>query len=412
MARRIVAAVRTIAVEAIYLSLHGSLVTATNPTPERDLIRAVAAAAPGIPIGISFDFHANLAADMLNGVTVASGYRTYPHIDMAETAQRVLAMLTGAVEQKLAPARAVRKLPWVLLSHNMRTEAGPTAGPMAALMALAAAAEAEAGLLDVSLFGGFSYGDTPYAGPTIMVHANGDRALAESVADRLAAGYTARLEAFRVRMPSPTDGIRTALAALVAGSDKPVAVLDPADNPMSGGIGDTPTLLAALLAQPRPVRTVFAFLGDPTIVARAHAAGPGATLDLKLGGRLTQVFGSPIAAEGRVLRLTAGRFQNHGPMERGLAVDLGQTCVLDVAGIEIIVTESCQSPNDRGYFDLHGIELAGPLLLCVKAKNHFRAAFGGLCAHIIDVDCPGPATADLASLPFRHLPPGVRPLAA
>jgi microcystin degradation protein MlrC len=269
MAGRIVAAVRTIAVDAIYLSLHGSLVTATNPTPERDLIRAVAAVAPGIPIGISFDFHANLAADMLNGVTVASGYRTYPHIDMAETAQRVLAMLTGAVEQKLAPVRAVRKLPWVLLSHNMRTEAGPTAGPMAALMALAAAAEAEAGLLDVSLFGGFSYGDTPYAGPTIMVHANGDRALAESVADRLAAGYAARLGVSRV--DALDRRYRTALAPR-GGFRRPVAVLDrPTTNVR--GIGDAD--LAALL-QPRPVRRCSR-LSDP-IVARS-AAGPGATLD-------------------------------------------------------------------------------------------------------------------------------------
>ncbi len=412
MAARIVGAVRSAAADAIYLSLHGSLVTATNPTPERDLIRAVAAAAPGIPIGISFDFHANLSAEMLDGATVASGYRTYPHIDMAETAQRVLTMLTGVAERTLAPVRAVRKIPWVLLSHNMRTEAGPKPGPMAELMALGAAAEAETDILDVSMFGGFSYGDTPYAGPTVMVHAHRDQALAERVADRLAAAYAKRLEAFRVNLPSPTAGIGAALACLAEGSGKPVAVLDPADNPMSGGIGDTPTLLAALLAQRRPVRTVFAFLGDPTIVARAHAAGPDAKLGLTLGGRLTPVFGPPIAAEGRVLRLTAGQFHNHGPMERGLAVDLGRTCVLDVAGIELIVTESCQSPNDRGYFDLHGIDLTGPMLLCVKAKNHFRAAFGGLCERIIDVDCPGPATADLASLPFRLLPAGVRPLAA
>ena len=107
----------------------------------------------------------------------------------------------------------------------------------------------------------------------------------------------------------------------------------------------------------------------------------------------------------------------HGPVH-GSIISVPPGFVRDAAfeaiesGIELIVTETCQSPNDRGYFDLHGIDLAGPLLLCVKAKNHFRAAFGGLCARIIDVDCPGPATADLAGLPFRLLPPGVRPLAA
>jgi microcystin degradation protein MlrC len=43
--------------------------------------------------------------------------------------------------------------------------------------------------------------------------------------------------------------------------------------------------------------------------------------------------------------------------------------------------------------------------LCVKAKNHFRAAFEPLCRTIVDVDCPGPAAADLAALPFRRAPP-------
>ena len=408
MAGRIVEAIRAARADAIYLSLHGSMVAESNPTPERDLIRAVAAAAPSVPIGVSFDFHANLAAEMLEGVAVASGYRTYPHIDMAETAQRVLTMLTSVAEGRSKPVRAIRKLPWVLLSHNMRTGAGP----MADLMALAASAETEAGILDASIFGGFSYGDTPYAGPTIMVHADGDRGLADRTAERLAAAYMQRLDEFRVRLPSPIDGIKAAITHLAGGAQRPVAVLDPADNPMSGGIGDTPTLLAALIHERPTVRTVFAFLGDPDIVAQAQAAGAGATLDLKLGGRLTSVFGPPVSTRGRVLRLTDGRFRNHGPMYRGLTTELGRTCVLDVNGIELIVTESCQSPNDRGYFDLHGIDLTSPMLLCVKAKNHFRAAFGELCAHIIDVDCPGPATADLAGLPFRHLPPGVRLLTA
>ena len=47
----------------------------------------------------------------------------------------------------------------------------------------------------------------------------------------------------------------------------------------------------------------------------------------------------------------------------------------------------------------------GTLLLCVKAKNHFRAAFAETFAAILDVDTPGPAAPDLARLPFRRVPP-------
>jgi len=419
MAERIVDAVRHARPDAIYLSLHGAMVTDTDPTPERRLIRAVRDAAPGATVAASFDFHANLDVTMLDGVVFASGYRTYPHVDMADTAARTLAGLAAAAAGRSAPTRALRKLPVVLPSHNMRTAAGPgeQAGPMAELMGLAAKAAARSGILDVSLFGGFAYGDSPFAGPSVMVHADGNPAQAGEAAEALRAAWTARLDRFRVDLPGPAEGLAEAVADLgshpaATTPARPIAVLDPADNPMSGGIGDTPALLAALLANPPAMPTVFAFLYDPDLVARAHRTGIGATWTTLLGGRLTEAFGPPASATVRVQRLTDGRFVNRGPMERGLAVDLGRTCLLDVAGIALIVTETCQSPNDLAYFELHGIDLAATRLLCCKAKNHFRAAFGPLCRRIIDVDCPGPATANLAALPYRHLAPGMRPAAA
>jgi microcystin degradation protein MlrC len=92
-------------------------------------------------------------------------------------------------------------------------------------------------------------------------------------------------------------------------------------------------------------------------------------------------------------------------MEAGLPVELGRTAVLGIGDwLQIIVTEGCQSPNDVAYFELHGIDLTRLRLLCVKAKNHFRAAFGPLCGAILEVDAPGPAGYDLGKFPFRHAP--------
>jgi microcystin degradation protein MlrC len=95
-------------------------------------------------------------------------------------------------------------------------------------------------------------------------------------------------------------------------------------------------------------------------------------------------------------------------MERHLPVALGPTALIEVAGIDVIVTDSCQTPNDPGYFHLHAIDLAQIRLLAVKAKNHFRAAFAPSCRRIIDVDLPGPASLDLRHLAFRHAPAGLK----
>ena len=58
--------------------------------------------------------------------------------------------------------------------------------------------------------------------------------------------------------------------------------------------------------------------------------------------------------------------------------------------LRVIVTEQVVPADDPAFYALHGIDPASLRLLCVKAKNHFRAAFAQRCAAIIDCDAPGP----------------------
>ncbi|MFN3401324.1 MAG: MlrC C-terminal domain-containing protein, partial [Ferrovibrio sp.] len=143
---------------------------------------------------------------------------------------------------------------------------------------------------------------------------------------------------------------------------------------------------------------------DPDLVQVAKAAGIGAMIHAKLGGRITPHFGAPVEARAEVVALTDGRFVNEGPFETGMPVDLGETAVLKVGGVKVIVTSSSQAGIDPAYFRLHGIDLAKTRLIAAKAKNHFRAAFVERAAIIVDVDTPGPAALDLSLLPFKYLP--------
>jgi microcystin degradation protein MlrC len=91
-------------------------------------------------------------------------------------------------------------------------------------------------------------------------------------------------------------------------------------------------------------------------------------------------------------------------MERGATVDVGPSAVLDVEGIDVVVASAVGAANDPAFFALHGIDVDATRLLVVKAKNHFRAAFASRLRSIVDVDCPGPAAADLSTLPFSRAP--------
>jgi microcystin degradation protein MlrC len=387
--------------DGVYLSLHGALLGTGDLSPDYTLLRRVRAVlGPKVPVAVSFDMHACLNPAIGELVQVLTGYRTYPHVDMYETAQRALVLLEGCVHGVCTPHVSLHAVPMLPPSHFMRTDKGP----MAELGALAAAEEQAApGLLDATVFGGFAYADSPHAHATVsLCHEAGTDV--SGAARRLSDAVLSRRQAFRADLPDAEAGLAKALDLLRRGTRWPIAILEPADNPLSGGLGDTTGLLRALIEAAPDLPSVFCFFHDPDLVARAHGLGEGTAITARIGGRIAPEFGQPIAFSGHVARLTDGQFTNAGPMERGMPVSLGRSAVLQQGQLKVVVTESCQGANDAAWCGLHGVDLERTALFCVKAKNHFRAAFSGLCGAIIDVDTPGPAPADLRLLPYRHVP--------
>jgi microcystin degradation protein MlrC len=380
--------------DGMYVSLHGACVTESDPEADLTILRRLRhALGPRARLTASFDFHGNMSPQVVGMLDGASVYRTYPHTDMDAAATRALRLLERALGGEPIHG-CLMKWPAVLHSFHMRHEAGP----MAEVWAEAAAAEHGA-ILDASLFGGFAWGDSPHAGPSAMVWAS-EHAAARALARCLIDAIGARQDRFAVTLPSPEVALDAALAA----PPGLVALLDPADNPLSGGAADTPGLLRVLIDRPDLPETVFCFLHDPATVALARALGEGEAIRCALGGRTTTAFGPPVRFEGVVERLTHGRFVNEGPMERGGLVDLGATAVLRRGPLRVVLTSRKEAAVDPGFFALHGIDLSDVRLLANKAKNHFRAAFAGRCSAIVECDCPGPAALDLAALPFSHVP--------
>lgn len=386
--------------DGVYVSLHGAMLGERRKTPDLDMLRAVRGAiGPTCKLAASFDLHANMAWEIASVIDIAVGYKTYPHVDTYETAEKALGLLARAVAGEIRPFVTIERTGLVLLSHNMRTDSGPMGG----IETLARDLEARHGLYDVSPFGGFTFGDCSNAGASVAVTAERNNIEAPGAARAICMEIVRRRKHFLPDMPGADSAVR---AIARNPPDGLTAIVEPADNPMSGGIGDTPALFRALVEARPAVPSLFAFFCNPPLVDLARTAGEGAELDASLGGRLTGIYGPPVEARLRVLRLTDGRFVNTGPMWRGMTVDLGGSVLFEMVDnpmIRVIVTGACISPNDHAYFQLHGVDLADVRILAAKAKNHFRAAFGPVCARIVDVDTPGPATADAASLPFKHV---------
>ena len=72
-------------VDAVYLDLHGAMVAEHFEDGEGELMRRVRAViGERVPLVASLDYHTNMTPGMVRHASAMVGYRTYPHIDMAE----------------------------------------------------------------------------------------------------------------------------------------------------------------------------------------------------------------------------------------------------------------------------------------------------------------------------------------
>jgi microcystin degradation protein MlrC len=379
--------------DAVYLSLHGALATPTRTSPDIDIVEMVRGIVGAVPLGASFDMHANMSPEMAKLVDISAGYKQLPHLDMHEVAGKVLNLIVQLADRKIKPVGAVARPGCILHSFNMRT----SDGPMKDLEEFAAARTVHP-ILDITPYGGFPYADSPFTGASVMVCADGDAAAAKRVAEEVAAEMKRLSPQFAVERPSALEGLEEA-SAIVGG---PVAVLESGDNTYSGGIADTTGLFRTLLAFHPQQSAVFAYFHDPELVERAAGLGVGATIECSLGGRVAPEFGAPVTVKAEIVRLSEGTFINKGPMQRGVESKMGRAVLLRLGNIAVVVTSKRLPVNDLRYFELLGVDVRLVKYLCVKAKNHFRGAFAPLCAGIIEVDTPGPAAIDLTKMPYKY----------
>lgn len=386
--------------DAIALSLHGAGALADGRSSELEIVRAIRSRFPAVPITVSLDLHANIDPEFAELVDISVGYKTHPHIDMRACSAKSLRLLQAMLRGDIRPVHVVRKLPLLLPSVNMRT----TDGPMRDVVSFAQMRAEQEGALDITVYGGFPYGDCTMVGAGVTVVTDGDRALAERLAEEVAQYLWDRRAGFFQTMPSTA----AALAGITGATVFPVAIVDNGDNPGSGGGADTPGQLRSLLAADLPWKTAYCFLHDPDLVQRARAAGQGARLAVALGGRKSAAYGPPVAVEVEVERLLAdAAYVCSGPQNNGLPFSHGASAVLRAGNVSIVVTSICVPVSDPEFFRIHGIDFAETRVLAAKAKNHFRAAMRPVFSAIIDVDEPGPAMYDFAGLPYRHAPAAV-----
>lgn len=392
-------------VDGVYLSQHGAAIATGDVDPDGTVFRAIREiVGPDVPIVATLDLHANVNEIMVQQADILVAYRENPHTDMpergADCARHLHAMLGG-----MKPHAAFVKLPFIPPSTSQNTKSGPYADVIAY-----GQKQVRDGVIDVSVSSGFSLGDTPKNGMSVIVTAT-DAKQAESVAKDVASYAWGERRRFITNLTSLERCTEMALACARDPAKPSLLFADVADNPGGGGRGNTTYILSAF----HKAGVTGAAIGpifDPALAAEAHKLGVGAEFEARFNRDETTTFSEPFTAKGRVVALSPGKFVGRRGMAAGRTLDMGPAAAIDVGGIVAIVMTFRHQALDPMFFETFGIDIWKLRSLIVKSRGHFRAGFDEFFPddRIIEVDVPGLTTPVLKNVPWRQVPRPIYPL--
>ncbi len=387
--------------DGVYLDLHGAMVAEHLDDGEGEILARVRRViGKELPLVVSLDLHANVTPEMVEHADALIAYRTYPHIDMAETGRAAARHLALLLSSKQRLAKAFRQLPFLIPISWQCTNDQPTRGIYARLAAL----EGE-NVPTLSFAPGFPAADFVHCGPSVFAYGRTQEA-ADAAADEIAALVEAREDAFDGRIYSPDEGVRHAME-LAKFAAKPIVIADTQDNPGAGGDSDTTGMLRALVRN-NATRAAIGVIYDPQSAQAAHEAGVGASVRLSLGGRSGIPGDEPYNETFIVEKLSDGKFVAPGPYYGGRDMDMGPSAALRIGDVRVVVSSHKAQLADQAMYRYVGVEPTEQKILVNKSSVHFRADFEPIAEKLLICAAPGAMPADTAALPWTRLRDGIR----
>ncbi|MFF7408306.1 M81 family metallopeptidase [Streptomyces lydicus] len=329
--------------DGLVYDIHGAMSVVGLEDAEADLTEAVrAATGPATLISAAMDLHGNVSRRFATPLDLLTAHRLAPHEDAWETRERAARKLVDRLATgRGRPHRAWVQVPVLLPGEKTSTRLEPAKS----LYGRLAAVEALDGVVDAALWVGYAWADEERCRAAVVVTADDPR-LAVAQAGLLARAYwDARRDFVFV---GPTGDADACVARAVASTARPFVISDSGDNPTAGGAGDLPYMLGRLLAHEEladgRVTALHPGLTDPEAVAVCCAAGVGAEVTLRVGGRFSAGTGphaEPYELTGTVTALDdpAASPVPGGPRGNPAYDGRGRSAAVTRGGVTVVLTE-------------------------------------------------------------------------
>lgn len=380
-------------VDMVVLGLHGAMVADGYDDCEGDLLQRVREiVGTKVVVGAELDPHNHLTPAMVDNADLLIAYKEYPHTDIYERAKELVDLCAQTVEGRIKPVVSVVDCRMLVRMHTSRQ---PARGFVDRISAL----EGKDGVLSISVTHGFPWGDTSEMGTKLFLYSDGLAAGAVEKGKALARKLADELIALRGALEIPMPDIDEALDQALAYPGGPVIIADSADNAGGGAASDSTFILRRLIE--RGIGNVaLGPMWDPIAARIAFDAGAGASLMLRIGGKVSASSGDPIDAMCKVKAVCKDMVMT------GLSntkAALGDCALVETGGIEIVLITIRAQAVDTDLFTQLGCDLAAKKIIVVKSSQHFYASYSKVAKHVIYAAAPGSVTSDLKALSFKKV---------
>ena len=334
--------------DGLYLPMHGAMFVEGMQDADGDWIESTRrVVGKDCLMTASFDLHGSLSRRIIDSLDMLSAFRTAPHIDREQTAQRACDMLVRCLDHNIRPTMVWAPIPALMPGERSSTVYEPAKHLWGQLPGLNAAP----GVLDASLLVGYVWADEPRAtASAVMTGTNPE--LLKKDALCLAQQYWDARKEFKFGVPTGT------LAECIEKAERltthPVVISDSGDNPTAGGSADRADALAALLEH-HVSNCLCAGIADRPATDACYRAGVGATLTLKVGATLDPEASQPVEVPAKVIFLLP-------------TSDLPERqAVVDIKGISLVLTARRRPFHEIKDFTSLGLDPTSFRIVVVKA---------------------------------------------
>lgn len=375
-------------VSAVMLALHGACVADGYDDVEGDLLAHVRqVVGPDVPVAAELDLHCHITERMLANATMIATYKEYPHTDIEEVAEQLFRLMERTLAGDVKPAMGMHDCRMINTFH-------PHRAPLRGIVDRMKAMEGQDGVLSVSFGHGFPWGDVEDVGAKMLVVTDND----PEKAVRVARSFAREIFEAREQMRGDYLGIDAALDRAVAATSGPIVLADVSDNAGGGAPGDSTFILRRIIE--RGIEDVASCLyWDPIAVRMCREAGEGATLALRIGGKVGPASGDPLDLTVTVRRVASGITQRFGPTP----LAIGDAVWVSSGSIDIVINTVRRQTFHPECMTALGLDPAQKKIVVVKSSNHFRAGFEPIARDILYVSAPGALQPTFEDLAFTKL---------